>query len=199
MADLIGFGRSRPIGRIPSIAEVASLLLEWLETLDLPPVTLVGHSMGGQISVHLAVAAPERFERLVLVDSAGVPRKLGPRALLRFAAEAGPLWRWGDPSFLPVIVRDAWVAGPRVLLDALSHILRDDVRPLLPRIRIPTLLIWGERDAVVPLADAMEFRERIPGATLAVLRGAAHNAMVDRPADFNRLVRRFVAGERVGR
>jgi pimeloyl-ACP methyl ester carboxylesterase len=197
--DLIGFGRSRPAGRLPSIAEVAVVLLGWLETVDAAPLTLVGHSMGGQIGIHLAVAAPERFERLVLVDSAGIPRPLGPRSVLRFAAEVGPLWRWGDPSFLPVIARDAWVAGPRVLLRALTHILDDDVRPLLPLLRIPTLIIWGERDTLIPLSDAMEFRRRIPEARLAVLRGAAHNPMVDRPADFNRLLRRFVAGERVGR
>lgn len=197
--DLIGFGRSRPAGRLPKLQEVAALMAEWVEVAGLGATTLVGHSMGGQISVHLAARAPERFDRLVLIDSAGIPRRMTPRALLRFAAEVGPLWRWGDPSFLPVIAGDAFTAGPRVLLRAIHNILVDDVRPLLPGIRLPTLIIWGERDTLVPLADAWEFRRLIPESRLAVLRGAAHNPMVDRPSDFNRLLLRFLDGEPVGR
>jgi pimeloyl-ACP methyl ester carboxylesterase len=197
--DLIGFGRSRPIGPLPKIDEVARLLIEWLDVVCAGPTSVVGHSMGGQISVHLVAGAPERFDRLALVDAAGIPRRLSPPQVLRFAAEVGPLWRWGDPTFLPVIAGDALKAGPRVLLRAIHHILHDDVRPLLPDISVPTLIIWGERDTLVPLADAWEFRRLIPGAKLAVLRGAAHNPMVDRPADFNRILRRFLDGEPVGR
>jgi pimeloyl-ACP methyl ester carboxylesterase len=197
--DLIGFGRSRPSGRLPTLDNVARLLLDWLDALGLERVCLVGHSMGGQISVHLAAASPQRLDRLVLVDSAGIPRKLSPRALIRFAAEVGPLWRWGDPTFLPVIAGDALTAGPRVLLRAILHIVQDDIRPLLPSISVPTLVVWGERDTLVPLGDAWELRRLIPNSRLAVLRGAAHNPMVDRPAAFNRILRRFLDGEEIGR
>jgi pimeloyl-ACP methyl ester carboxylesterase len=196
--DLIGFGRSRTPGRVPPIGDVADLLLAWMQALELPPLELVGHSMGGQISIHLAIRAPERFAHLVLADASGIPRPFSPQALARFAAEVAPPWRWGDPTFLRVIVGDAWTAGPRALLQAMQNILRDDVRPLLPRITTPTLIIWGERDTLVPLEHARELRERIPGARLAILRGAAHNSMVDRPADFNRLLIRFLEGEQVG-
>ena len=197
--DLIGFGRSRVVGPLPTIRQVARLLARWVDTLDVEQVTPVGHSMGGQISIHFAAYAPERLKRLVLVDAAGIPRLMSPRALLRFAGEASPLWRWGDPSFLPVIAGDAWTAGPRVLLRALRNIQLDDVRPLLPQIRVPTLIIWGDRDRLVPIADGWELRRLIPDSRIAVLRGAAHNAMVDRPADFNRLLCRFIEGDPVGR
>src|SRR5690606_7045764 len=114
--DLIGFGRSRAVGPLPTTEELADLLAEWLDTITDEPVSLVGHSMGGQISVHLVTRAPERFDRLVLADAAGIPRALSAGAFFRFAAEVAPVWRWGDPSFLPVIAGDAWTAGPRVLL-----------------------------------------------------------------------------------
>jgi pimeloyl-ACP methyl ester carboxylesterase len=197
--DLIGFGRSRAVGRLPRIADVADLLLHWVAAMELDRLSIVGHSMGGQISIHLATAAPERVERLALVDSSGIPRTLSARALMRFAAEAGPLWRWGDPTFLPVIAGDAFTAGPRVLLRAIQNLLLDDVRPLLPMIEAPTLILWGERDGLVPLSDAFEFRRLIPDSRLAVLRGAAHNPMVDRPSDFNRILLRFLDDEPVGR
>jgi pimeloyl-ACP methyl ester carboxylesterase len=199
LPELVGFGGSPAAKRLPPVGETADLLDEWMGAMQLGRVHLVGHSMGGQISVHLAARHPSRLDRLVLVDAAGIPRPLTPRNAVRFAMEVGPLWRWGDPRFLPTIVRDALTAGPRTVVGAIGHILRDDVRPLLPRITAPTLVVWGERDNLVPLLHAAELRNRIPNAQLAVLRGAGHNPMVDRAADFNRLLLRFLGGESVGR
>jgi pimeloyl-ACP methyl ester carboxylesterase len=198
MPDLVGFGRSPAAGRLPSPDDTADLLARWLTRLEVETTHLVGHSMGGQIAVHFAVRHPDRLRRLVLVDPAGLPRPLSAASAARFAMEIAGLWRWGDPRFLPTIVGDAWKAGPRTLLRAIGHILRDDVGPLLPRVRAPTLVIWGEYDSWVPLADAAEFRAKLPHARLAVLRGASHNPMVDRPADFNRLVLHFLQGAEVG-
>lgn len=196
--DVIGFGRTRLRGTLPPIGEIADLLAGWMDRLALGPVDLVGHSMGGQIAVHLAARHPERVRRLVLVDAAGIPRPITPRTLTRFAAEVAPPRRWGDPFFLPTIVGDALLAGPRTILRAIGHILRDDVRLLLPRVAAPTLVVWGELDTIIPVEHAREFREGIPGARLAVLRDAAHNPMVDRPEAFNRLVADFLRGESVG-
>ena len=199
LPELVGFGRSRATGRLPPVGATADLLHDWMGRMGLERVHLVGHSMGGQISIHLASRHPDRLHRLVLVDAAGIPRPLTPRNALRFAMEVGPLWRWGDPRFLPTVVRDALAAGPRSVVAAIWHILTDDVRPLLQRISAPTLVLWGERDNLVPLAHGAELRKHIPHAQLAVLGGAGHNPMVDRPADFNRLLLRFLDGESVGR
>lgn len=196
--DVIGFGRTRAVGRIPSIAEVAAILREWSERLGLERFALVGHSMGGEIAIHLAARHPQHVERLALVAAAGLPRALTPAHLLRFATELAPPRSWGDPRFLPVIVGDALYAGPRSIVRALGNILRDDVRPLLPAIAVPTLLVWGRHDALVPLADGQAMRAAIPAARLAVLAGAAHNPMVDEPDAFNELLLRFLAGEEVG-
>ena len=191
--DLIGFGHSpRPRGRLPPMAELADVLAEWIRRVGPPEAHVVGHSMGGQLAIHLAAAHPEQVLRLVLVDAAGIPRPLTPRGVVRFAREIAPVWRWGDLSFVPVIVSDAWTAGPRTLLQAIGHILRDDVRPLLPSIRAPTLVLWGERDGWVPLEHGVQMRDSIPGARLQILTGAYHNPMVDRPSEFNRVVLEFL-------
>lgn len=196
--DVIGFGRTRSKGRLPSIAGIADLLAGWMDRLALGPVALVGHSMGGQLAVHLAARHPERVKRLVLVDAAGIPRPVTPRSVLRFALEVAPPRRWGDPRFIPHIAGDALLAGPRNILRAITHILRDDVRPLLGSIEVPTLVVWGELDTIIPVEHARQFREGIPEARLVVMHGAAHNPMVDRAADFNRTVARFLRGESVG-
>jgi pimeloyl-ACP methyl ester carboxylesterase len=196
--DVVGFGRSRWPGPLPDFDGLADVLAEWMSATGVAPAHLVGHSMGGQLALHLAHRHPGHVSRLVLVDPAGIPRARGPRQLLRFALELASPARWGDPLFLPVMVGDAVVAGPRTIVRALLHILRDDVRPLLPHIHVPTLLVWGERDSLVPLEHARQMRQAIPDSRLLILRGAAHNAMVDRPARFNRAVLRFLRGETVG-
>ena len=195
---LIGFGQSQAGARLPSPGDTADLIARWLTQLEVESAHLVGHSMGGQIAVHFAVRHAARLRRLVLVDPAGLPRPRTASSAARFAMEIAGLWRWGDPRFLPTIVGDAWAAGPRTLLRAIRHILADDITPLLPLVQAPTLVIWGERDSWVPLADAAEFRAKLPNSRLAVLRGASHNPMVDRPGDFNRLVLHFLQGDEVG-
>lgn len=193
--DLIGFGRSpRPYGRLPPMQDLAAVLGEWIRGVGRPEAHVVGHSMGGQLAIHLAAAYPDQVTSLVLVDAAGIPRPITPRTVVRFAREIAPVWRWGDLSFVPVIVSDAWTAGPRTLLQAIGHILNDDVRPLLPRIQAPTLVLWGERDSWVPLAHGEEMHEAIPDSRFEVLRRAAHNPMVDRPGEFNRRLLRFLSG-----
>jgi pimeloyl-ACP methyl ester carboxylesterase len=193
--DLIGFGRSpRPRGRLPGIGELADVLGEWIRRVGPPEAHVIGHSMGGQLAIHLAATHPEQVKSLVLVDAAGIPRPVTPRTVVRFAREIAPVWRWGDLSFVPVIFSDAWTAGPRTLLQAIGHILNDDVRPLLPRIQAPTLVLWGEKDNWVPLAHGEEMYEKIPGARFEILRRAAHNPMVDRPFAFNRVVLDFLSG-----
>lgn len=196
--DLVGYGRSPLAGRVPTMPATADLLASWLDSMELDRVDIAGHSMGGQVSIHFAARYPDRVDRLVLVDAAGIPRPITPGNVARFALEIAPLWRWGDPTFLRVIVGDAWTAGPRTLLRSISHIVRDDVRPLLPSITAPTLIVWGEHDNWVPRSHALEFRRSIPNSSLVVMRGAAHMPMVDRPEAFDRLVIRFLEGAKVG-
>ncbi|HEY0038410.1 MAG TPA: alpha/beta fold hydrolase, partial [Longimicrobium sp.] len=109
-----------------------------------------------------------------------------------------PPRRWGDPTFLPVMLGDALSAGPWTVLRALRHILQDDVRPLLGEIAHPTLIVWGEHDTIIPPDHGVQMRQAIPDSRLLVLRDAYHVPMVDRPHDFNQALLAFLAGEEVG-
>jgi pimeloyl-ACP methyl ester carboxylesterase len=190
--DLVGFGHSR--GRVaqPSITEMADVVAAWLDAQHIERAYLIGHSMGGQIAIHLAAQVPARIDKLVLVAAAGIPRKLSMTAAARFLAELVPPRRWGNPTFLPTIAADALRAGPRALFRATNYILHDDVRPLLPRLTMPTLLVWGRHDPMTPLSQGEEMARGIPGARLLVFEDAAHMPMVDRPQRFNQEVLQFL-------
>src|SRR5215211_9007083 len=149
LVDLPGFGRMRRLGRPFVLAEAAAWLSGWMEAVGLQRAHLVGHSMGGYVCLRLAASRPEVVRRLVLVAPAGVPTG---RSML---GHLGPLLgaaRYATPSFRPVLVRDALRTGPATLWRAARDLLAEDVRDDLRSIMAPTLLVWGERDTLVPPA-----------------------------------------------
>lgn len=190
MPELIGFGGSRAT-RQPGIREMAEIMAGWLDTFGIGGHSLVGHSMGGQIAIHMA-AEHRMPERLGLVCASGLPRAVALRDAAMLLAGAIPPRAWGAPTFLPIIAVDALRAGPRALLRATQHLLSDDVRPLLRGVTCPTLVVWGEYDPLIPLAHGRAFVNSIPGARLIIVAGAAHNPMADRPAEFNRILLDFL-------
>jgi pimeloyl-ACP methyl ester carboxylesterase len=191
--ELVGFGGSRPAPRQPSVPELAELLAEWILLRAGGPAHVVGHSLGGQLAIHMAARRGECVDRLVLVDAAGVPRRLTLAEAARFLGELAPPRAWGAPGFLPIIAADALRAGPRVLLAMTRSLLADDVRPLLPLVRSRTLVVWGRLDPLLPLHHARELARGIAGARLVVLPLAGHNPMVDRPEAFNDVIAGFLA------
>jgi pimeloyl-ACP methyl ester carboxylesterase len=80
---------------------------------------------------------------------------------------------------------------PERMRTALQVMAEADLRDLLPRIAVPTLLIWGELDARSPLSVAREFEKAVPDAELVVIPGAGHVSNLERPELFNDAVRRF--------
>ena len=188
-----GESASTPSSSSPSSTRLAS------EKTD-----VVGHSFGGRVGIKLAAKWPERVERLVLVDSAGVPpRAAVGRAAIRAGLRVGrPILEraraWGAcVGRLESLARDR--LGSEDYRSAgrsarrFVKVVAEDLRPLLPEIKAPTLLIWGENDQDTPLADARVMEASIPDAGLVVLTGAGHFSYLDRPADFARIVRHFLA------
>jgi pimeloyl-ACP methyl ester carboxylesterase len=140
---------------------------------------VVGHSLGGLLCAQLAARTP--IAKLVLVSPAGIPsgrlRALEPLAL------AATL-RTVSPRFLPVLAVDALLWGPLALARGGRYALASDLRPDLNRITAPTLVVWGERDVLVPRRLAESWRDAIPNARLAVVPRAGHVPMYERPQLF---------------
>lgn len=188
LVELVGYGRARGQRSIDIKGNTAALLY-WLEALGLESVALVGHSMGGQIALRMTEKEPARVSALVLAGASGLVRGsvLGmaarrlPRAALR-----------GRGSFVPRIVFDSLRAGLPNVWRSAAGLLGDDVGTALDVVRVPTLLIWGESDHLVPLSLGQAMSERL-GAPLKVIAGAGHVMMVDKPAAFNKLVSDFLA------
>lgn len=202
--DLPGFGRSPLPERPWGTSDYADCVAALVEETGLGPCALVGHSFGGQTSIHLAATRPELVRKLVLVDSAGVRRRRGIHYFLRMYSyklarfvTSFPFLSAHRERFLHAVrarlgSADYQAAGDPILRSTLVKIVNEDQRHQLPRIQAPTLLIWGSEDRDTPLADARVMERLIPDAGLVLFEGAGHFSYLERLDQFCRVVAHFV-------
>ena len=163
------------------------LLRALLDDLGLPRASLVGHSMGGRIAWTFAAQFPERIDKLVLVAPDGfasfgfeygkamdVPASLSlmrhvlPKPLLRMNLQAA----YARPESLTDAVTTRYhdlILAPgarQAMLDRLAQTVLQEPEPLLRQVKAPTLLVWGEADAMIPIGNARDYLQAISGSRL---------------------------------
>ena len=201
--DLPGFGLSGPWGGAYADAHYdgaawTRFVLDLLDQLGVQRFVVAGNSLGGEIAWRLAIAAPQRVQRLILVDAAGyafepesVPlgwrlarlpgaawlgQYLLPRALIAQGLHAV----YGDPARVDAALIDRYYEltlreGNRAALAQRLRDLdrgRDEAR--IATLRLPTLILWGGRDRLLPPATAQRFHTDIAGSRLAVFDALGH-------------------------
>jgi pimeloyl-ACP methyl ester carboxylesterase len=220
--DLPGFGWSEMPGRDISIEYFGHWTCKLLDELGIESAAVVGNSMGGFVGAELAIRHPQRVERLAVVSAAifwQSYRRAQPLvrlARLSDAAAARGLARITDdvatrPRLRAWALASAGFRYPHHIAPELAHEMVRSARrtdgflpslealadyPLdeeLPKIRCPTLIVWGAHDTLVPAKDAKRLQELIPGARREIFERTGHVAMLERPERFNRLLREFLA------
>ncbi len=190
VVDLPGHGQSKLAGRW-RLRAVAPLLAAWLRQMHLPPVALMGHSMGGAIAIHLAAHAPDLFERLVLVNAAGTPLQAQLPALMMRSLRS--MLQPGSGGYPLELLQDTLLKPrPRLLWESAQEMLRSDFRQELARIDLPTLILWGERDLLLPLQMGHALREALPHATFITMPQSGHRPPLSQPGEFSRIVLDFL-------
>lgn len=192
--NFVAFDRWREQGRVP-LARMERFVLAWLEALGLDWAHIVAHSMGAHAALGLSARWPERLGRLVLVAPAVL--SAGRRPWLSEAGRLAPFIFSAAPAFLPVLFVDSLRTGPVRWLRAARE-LRTASTPEFTGVGVPTLLVWGTDDPLVPFAGAPLVQEQLPGSRLVAIDGARHVPMYERPAQCNDAIMRFLDGEAVG-
>jgi pimeloyl-ACP methyl ester carboxylesterase len=196
--ELIGFGASVPAVARLGVRELAEVVAEWLAALGIGQAALVGHSLGGQLAVHMAVETDASPAALVLAAPSGLlPASNVVEAAAWLRGWLSPRCV-GAPAFLPTIAGDALRCGPVTLAHTFHSLMTDRFEALLPQVRAPTLVVWGALDPLLPVRLGRQVAAAIPAARLAVLEAAAHNPMVDDPVAFNALLLEFLGAGRQG-
>ena len=187
--------------------DFAAAILAALDALGIGRAHVCGLSLGGVIAIAMHHAAPERCESLVLADSFAVhpdgpairerglaaSRSIGMRAMAEARADV-LLAAGADPALRAEVVGTMASIDPEAFAIGLEAVWLADQRDRAAAIRVPTLVLCGAADTVTPPALSEELAALVPGARLALIDGAGHLSNIERPADFNAEVDRFLAG-----
>jgi pimeloyl-ACP methyl ester carboxylesterase len=189
IVDLPGYGRSPATG-VWHLREMAPLLATWLRQLQLASVAVMGHSMGGAIAIHLTASAPELVSRLMLVNAAGIP--LRERLPSLAARSLHSFFQIGNGHLPLGLVRDILQPRLNLLWQTAQEMKRSDFRAELAQISTPTLIIWGERDVMLPIALGHALKDALPHATFVTMPHCGHRPMLAQPVQFSKLVLEFI-------
>jgi pimeloyl-ACP methyl ester carboxylesterase len=188
--DLPGFGRTRGPAQALDVRGQSQALADWLGRTGHHKALLLTNSTGCQVVVDLATHSPELLGPVVLVGPTFDRRARSlPRQYVRLVANQ----RWEDPRMAPVLSLD-WVAcGPRRYARTLASLLHDPVERKLRHVTVPTLVVRGARDPIVPRTWAREVAQGLPDGRLAEVPGKGHTLNWSAPKELTRLVRPLLA------
>lgn len=217
--DLPGYGKSGCPAKTEKqmMLWYADFLSEFMDKLGIEKAVVVGNSMGGSIAAWMALRHPEKVEKLVLEDSAGI--KGSKMDLLKGAAgviPSGmiiPMLHMIFPADDKAMAKSPVSEQNRVKLAELRYksdlagcsskvmkwsavsIGADLTEGELGKISMPTLIIWGSDDDLLDVSTAQKFRQKIPGAKLEIIEGGVHTPMQWKPEEFVRVLKKFVQAD----
>jgi 4,5:9,10-diseco-3-hydroxy-5,9,17-trioxoandrosta-1(10),2-diene-4-oate hydrolase len=195
---------------------------DFMAVQEIERASLVGHSVGGAVSMHFAIQYPDQVYRLVLVDSGGLGKEVS--LLLRLLtlplagewlsrpSRKGAAQLWEEAFHDPALVTEEWVdlyyeldslpgnqESMLATLRSLANLrgMRDEVlapiRENMGRIASPTLVVWGQQDSLMPVDHARVAQAGIPGAQVHIFDPCGHMPQMEHPTEFNALVSEFLA------
>jgi pimeloyl-ACP methyl ester carboxylesterase len=219
--DLPGFGLTpEPSNGKISIPGYGRCVDAFCEKLGLGKVDMVGNSMGGFVAAEVVIQFPKRVSRLVLVSAAGITSadslqapiltigRLASAIAMNTAAQdrqlaARPITRHASLALVarhPRLLKADLAyegffkgAGKGGFGAALRACLDYDFRDRLPDVKVPTLIVWGEKDSIIPVRDANEFERLISDSRKVVMKDTGHIPMAERPQAFNDVLVDFLA------
>jgi pimeloyl-ACP methyl ester carboxylesterase len=203
-----GFGVSPRLDWIMHMRDLACFYARVLRELELVPIDVIGFSFGGWLAAEMAANCAEQFGRMILVAAVGIRPPAGEildmfRVTARTYLNASVYDRMHTPEFATLYGGSASPEQFEAWEDARTETARLAWQPymhnpslghLLEGIRnLPTLLIWGRQDAVVPLSAGQAYQQAIAGSELVLLEACGHRPEIEQTAKFVHAVERFLA------
>ncbi|MDE6693152.1 MAG: alpha/beta hydrolase, partial [Muribaculaceae bacterium] len=199
--DFPGFGSSEEPPTVWGVDDYARMLREFIERTGINNPVLLGHSFGGRVALVYASQYP--VDKLILVDAAGVKPQRSLKYYLKVYSfktmkRLAPL-ALGKKKAAEYIERQRTKRGSSdysssspMMRAVMSKVVNEDLRHLMPKIKAPTLLVWGENDTATPMRDARIMEKLIPGAGLVSFPGCGHYSFLDNPVQFAAVLRSFL-------
>ncbi|WP_302590275.1 alpha/beta fold hydrolase [uncultured Muribaculum sp.] len=201
--DFPGHGGSEEPPGIWGVEEYTQAVSDIMEHENILRPVMLGHSFGGRVCILFASMYPENVEKLVLVDAAGIK----PRRTLRYYVKVYSfkamkftvrLLFSKDRAERMINARRAksgsadYASASPVMRAVLSKVVNQDLKKLIPDVKAPALLIWGENDTATPLSDAKYMERHMPNSGLVSFPGCGHYSFLDNPVQFAAVLRSFL-------
>ena len=207
--DFWGFGESGTHLDTYKVTDFVSLVEQFMDQLGIVSAPLVGHSMGGTVSLGVAIRYPERVENVTIIGSPVVGSSLalllkvaGYRSVAWFLFTLFPLFRQvmrvasplicRDPRFPDMMDRDLSRTNLESFLNSIASLRRTDLRRQVQQIKVPVMGMFGRRDNIVSPNEWRTLQKGLPAARIERFAQAGHFIMLDEPAVFTRILREFL-------
>ncbi|MDE6520567.1 MAG: alpha/beta hydrolase [Ruminococcus sp.] len=203
--DMPGFGESAEPPSAWCVDDYVNFVIDFLKDYSTDKVMLLGHSFGGRVIIKLNSRKnlPLKITKVILVDSAGIlPPKSNKKSFRTYYYKAGKAVL--STGIAKKIAPDAlenfrkkmgsadYAAASPLMRQVLVKVVNEDLEPLLPNIKCPTLLVWGVNDTATPLSDGEKMEKLIPDAGLVKLENAGHYSFLEQQFTFNRVMSSFM-------
>lgn len=186
--DMPGFGESEK-PEIPwDLNDYCEFVDEFIKALNIDKFFLLGHSFGGAVSVKYSLKYPQKVEKLYLVASSCIRKKNKKKSFFRFISKIlkifsffpyYPLFRKAFYKF--VIRKSDYIYTEGIMKETFVKIINEDLTPKLPNVKTPVVIIWGEKDCVVPIESAKIINREIKGSKLVIIPEATHDLEKEMP------------------
>ncbi len=198
--DLPGHGKSSEPPSVWGVEDFTSMMEKFISTLGLVRPSLVGHSFGGRISILLSSRG--EVDKVLLVDAAGIKPKRSLKYYWKVysfkAMKNAVMLLCGKKKGSEIVDKlrgkkgsaDYRNSSPRMRA-IMSKCVNEDLKHVMPSIKAPVLLVWGEDDTATPLTDAQTMKKLIPDAGLVSFPGCGHYSFLDNPFGFKAVVTSF--------
>lgn len=198
-----GCGNSETMSEPWNVDDYCDFVEEFIEKTGLGNPILIGHSHGGRVIMKLVGSGRLSPPKIVFLDAAGLIPKKSMRQRMRarsFKIIKGVLTLPVIKNYSGNLLDKArkhygsadYNAAPEVLRKTMVSLVNTDLRELLPNIKCPTLLIWGENDTATPLADAKIIESLVPDAGLCVIEGTGHYSFCEKPYQAHAILQSFI-------
>lgn len=193
--DLPGFGKT-PIEKTMALKDYADFVYEFLKTNKIENPIIIGHSFGGAVSVKLSLIYPDYASKLVLVSASALRQ---PRRKMIFIKKMADILKPLLPKKIRKLIlkilgynkTDYAQIESSKLKETFKNVIGEDLGPYFHLIKIPTLIIWGEKDMITPLSEGKTIAENIPSAKLEVIKNSGHFVFLEKPEEFTKLIKEF--------
>jgi len=193
--DLPGFGTSSMPKTAWGIEEYARFILGIIDKFyKNHKVYILGHSFGGRIGIRIA-ASTERVAGIILCGTAGISRKSFFKRIFFFTlAKIGKLI-FPFSGFRLLVYKLArehdYERAKGIMREVFKKVVAEDLKPLLPHIKIPTLIIWGKLDKMTPVRDAYFIHQKIKNASLTIFENEGHTLLYDKQEEVAEVITKW--------